>query len=46
MMLPMVFVTFFSFFFGLHEGGDDGIREYIGRWDTDQISGAATWRGA
>ena len=46
MMLSMVLVTFFSFFFGLHEGGDDGIKEYIRRWDTDQISGAATWRGA
>ena len=46
MMLTMVFVTFFSFFFGRHEDGDDGIKEYIRRWDTDQISGAATWRGA
>ena len=46
MMLSMVFVIFFSFFFGLHEGGDDGIKEYIRPWDTDQISGAATWRGA
>ena len=42
MMLLMVFVTCFSCFLGHHEGGDDG----IGRWDTDQISGAATWRGA